>query len=141
MASVPMNTLVSWSSGKDSAWMVHLFAREGDVEIGALLTTMNEPAQRVAMHAVRRDLLEAQAAALGLPLRIVTLPSPCPNEIYEQAMADAVRRAVPAGFTQIACGDFFLEDVRQYREDTLAGSGLTPLFPLFGSDTPMLAHG
>src|SRR3989442_1614560 len=126
--------LVSWSSGKDSAWLVQVLRGMPDVELGALLTTINESAQRVAMHAVRVELLEAQADALGLPLWQVPIPSPCPNEIYERAMAQAVERAVAEGFTQIAFGDLFLEDVRRYREARLAGTHLTPLFPLCGAD-------
>lgn len=133
-------TLVSWSSGKDSAWLVHVLRRTPDVEIGALLTTINEAAQRVAMHAVRTELLDAQADALGLPLWKVPIPHPCPNEVYERAMAQAVTRAVSEGFTHAAFGDLFLEDVRRYREEKLNGTGLTPLFPLFGSNTTMLAH-
>ncbi len=131
--------LVSWSSGKDSAWMVHVLRQRGDVQIAALLTTINESAQRVAMHAVRVDVLQAQADALGLPLWRIPIPSPCPNHVYEQAMGEAVARAVGEGFTQVAFGDLFLEDVRRYREERLAGTGLTPLFPLFGSDTAALA--
>jgi uncharacterized protein (TIGR00290 family) len=133
-------TLVSWSSGKDSAWLVHVLGSQTDVEIGALMTTINEPAQRVAMHAVRVELLEAQAAALGLPLWTTPIPSPCPNEAYESAMAGAVARAVSEGFTHVAFGDLFLEDVRRYREERLAGTGLTPIFPLFGADTAALAR-
>ena len=137
-----MKTLVSWSSGKDSAWMVHVLRQRGDVEIGALLTTVNEAAQRVAMHAVRVEVLQAQAAALGFPLWMVPIPSPCPNEIYEEKMRGAVARAVREGFTHAAFGDLFLEDIRTYREERLAGSGLTPLFPLFGTpaETPALAR-
>jgi uncharacterized protein (TIGR00290 family) len=137
-----MKALVSWSSGKDSAWMVHTLRQRGDVEIGALLTTINEPAQRVAMHAVRVEVLQAQAAALGLPLWLVPIPSPCPNDVYEEAMGKVVARAVGEGFTHAAFGDLFLEDIRKYREERLAGSGLTPLFPLFGTDadTPALAR-
>ena len=135
-----MKTLVSWSSGKDSAWTVHVLRQRGDVEIAGLLTTINEAAQRVAMHAVRVDVLQAQADALGLPLWQIPIPSPCPNEVYERAMAAAVRRAVAEGFTQIAFGDLFLEDIRRYREERLAGTGLTPLFPLFGADTAALAR-
>jgi uncharacterized protein (TIGR00290 family) len=131
---------VSWSSGKDSAWMVHVLRQRGDLEIGGLLTTINESAQRVAMHAVRMDVLQAQAAALGLPLWRIPIPSPCPNDVYERAMAAAVARAVAEGFTHVAFGDLFLEDVRRYREERLAGTGLTPLFPLFGADTPRLAR-
>lgn len=132
--------IVSWSSGKDSAWLVHVLRSRGDIEIGALMTTINEPAQRVAMHAVRVELLEAQAAALDLPLWKIPIPSPCPNEAYERAMAAAVARAVAEGFTQVAFGDLFLEDVRRYREERLAGTGLTPMFPLFGADTAALAR-
>jgi uncharacterized protein (TIGR00290 family) len=132
--------LVSWSSGKDSAWLVHVLRGMPDIELGALLTTINESAQRVAMHAVRLELLEAQADALGVPLWQVPIPSPCPNEIYERAMAQAVQRAVAEGFTQVAFGDLFLEDVRRYREERLAGTRLTPLFPLFGADTAALAR-
>src|SRR5438552_12179182 len=100
--------LISWSSGKDSAWMVHVLRQRRDVEIGALLTTINEPAQRGAMHAVRVDVLQAQAEALGLPLWLVPIPSPCPNEVYEAAMRDVVARAVSEGFTHAAFGDLFL---------------------------------
>src|SRR5712671_5279679 len=133
-------TLVSWSSGKDSAWLVHVLRGRPDIEIGALMTTINEPAQRVAMHAVRVELLEAQAAALGLPLWQIPIPSPCPNEAYERAMSATVSRAVAEGFSHVAFGDLFLEDVRRYREERLAGTGLTPLFPLFGADTAALAR-
>jgi uncharacterized protein (TIGR00290 family) len=132
--------LVSWSSGKDSAWLVHVLRQAADVELGGLLTTVNQAANRVAMHAVRTELLQAQASALGLPLRTVFIPSPCPNEVYERAMAAAVDAALADGFTHVAFGDLFLEDVRRYREEKLAGSGLTPLFPLFGSDTVSLAR-
>jgi uncharacterized protein (TIGR00290 family) len=129
-----MKTLVSWSSGKDSAWMVHMLRRRGDVEIGALLTTINESAQRVAMHAVRVDVLRAQADAIGAPLWMVPIPSPCPNDVYERVMAQAVARAVREGFTHAAFGDLFLADIRRYREERLAGSGLTPIFPLFDTE-------
>ena len=131
--------LVSWSSGKDSAWMVHVLRQSG-VELGGVLTTVNEVHQRVAMHAVRVELLQAQADALGLPLRQIPIPSPCPNEVYERAMAGAVERAVSEGFTHVAFGDLFLEDIRRYREERLAGTGLTPMFPLFGADTAALAR-
>src|SRR5262252_6386804 len=132
--------LVSWSSGKDSAWMVHVLRQRGDIELGAVLTTVNAAAQRVAMHAVRVELLQAQADALGLPLWQIPIPSPCPNEVYERAMAAAVKRAVADGFTHMAFGDLFLEDIRRYREDRLAGTGLTPIFPLFGLNTTTLAR-
>jgi uncharacterized protein (TIGR00290 family) len=133
-------TLVSWSSGKDSAWLVHVLRGMPDVVVSGLLTTINEAARRVAMHAVRVELLQAQADAIGLPLRTISIPSPCPNEIYERAMAAAVAAAVADGFTHVAFGDLFLQDVRRYREERLAGSGLTPIFPLFDADTPSLAR-
>jgi uncharacterized protein (TIGR00290 family) len=132
--------LVSWSSGKDSAWIVHVLRQQPNFELAGILTTVNERYSRVAMHAVREELLEAQADALGLPLRKVPIPSPCPNDVYERAMAMAVARAVGDGFTHVAFGDLFLEDIRRYREEKLAGSGLTPVFPLFGVDTTQLAR-
>jgi uncharacterized protein (TIGR00290 family) len=119
--------------------MVHVLRQSG-VELGGVLTTVNEVHQRVAMHAVRVELLQAQADALGLPLRQIPIPSPCPNEVYERAMAGAVERAVSEGFTHVAFGDLFLEDIRRYREERLAGTGLTPMFPLFGADTAALAR-
>ena len=134
-----MKTLVSWSSGKDSAWMLHVLKQDPTIEIGGLLTTMNEQFDRVAMHAVRRRLLEAQADAAGVPLRTVPLPWPCTNEAYEERMRAAVAQAVAEGFTHVAFGDLFLEDVRKYREEKLAGSGLTPLFPIWGIPTDQLA--
>ena len=135
-----MKILVSWSSGKDSAWMLHVIRQEGLGMPAALLTTINEAADRVAMHAVRTDVLRAQADAAGLPLVSVPIPYPCPNEIYEERMAAACARAVADGFTHVAFGDLFLEDVRRYREERLAGSGLTPIFPLWNRPTPELAR-
>ena len=132
--------LVSWSSGKDSAWMVHVLRQAGDLAPSGLLTSFNEVAGRVSMHAVRRGLVEAQAAALKLPLFPVDLPFPCSNEAYEARMRDAVKAAVCEGFTHVAFGDLFLEDVRRYREERLAGSGLTPIFPLWGRPTGALAR-
>jgi uncharacterized protein (TIGR00290 family) len=134
-----MKILVSWSSGKDSAWMLHVLKQDAAVEIGGLLTTMNEEFDRVAMHAVRRRLVEAQAEAAGVPLRTVPLPWPCTNDEYESRMRAAVSQAVSEGFTHVAFGDLFLEDVRKYREDRLAGTGLTPLFPIWGIPTDQLA--
>ncbi len=135
----PGRCVVSWSSGKDSAWLVYVLRASG-VDVAALLTTINEPAGRVAMHAVRVELLQAQAERLRLPLWQVPIPSPCSNEEYERAMETAVVRAVDDGCTHVAFGDLFLEDVRRYREERLAGSGLTPIFPLFGADTAALAR-
>ena len=135
-----MKILMSWSSGKDSAWALHLLNQAHPGAVAALLTTINQEVDRVAMHAVRRDVLEAQAAAAGLPLRVVFIPSPCPNEIYERQMRSAVEAAVREGFTHVAFGDLFLEDVRRYREERLMGTGLDPLFPVWGIPTRMLAE-
>lgn len=135
-----MKTLVSWSSGKDSAWALHRLRRTHPGAVSGLLTTVNEAADRVAMHAVRRELLEAQAAAAGLPLYTVDIPSPCSNQVYAERMSAFVRSAVTNGFTHVAFGDLFLEDVRRYREDSLRGSGLEPLFPLWGEPTRALAE-
>jgi uncharacterized protein (TIGR00290 family) len=135
-----MKILLSWSSGKDSAWGLHLLNQSHPGAVAGLLTTMNEEADRVAMHAVRHNVLRAQAAAAGMPLRVVLIPSPCPNEIYEQQMRDAVERAVADGFTHVAFGDLFLEDIRRYREERLRGCGLEPLFPVWGIPTNQLAE-
>ncbi|MGA2736274.1 MAG: ATP-binding protein [Bryobacteraceae bacterium] len=133
-------TLLSWSSGKDSAWALHLMRSQMGADIAGLLTTFNQSADRVAMHAVRRKLLQAQAAAAGLPVRALELPWPCSNEEYESRMAEACRAAVADGFEAIAFGDLFLRDIREYRERKLAGSGLEPLFPLWEIPTPDLAR-
>lgn len=135
-----LKILHSWSSGKDAAWALHLLNQQYPGAVAGLLTTVNEAVDRVAMHAVNRPVLEAQARAARLPLIVVPIPSPCPNEIYEERMRTAVAAAVADGFTHAAFGDLFLEDVRQYRIDRLAGSGLTPLFPVWGIPTSELAE-
>jgi uncharacterized protein (TIGR00290 family) len=132
--------LVSWSSGKDSAWVLHRMRQSGEYEIAGLLTTMNTEFDRVAMHGTRRAVLEAQAEAAGLPLRAVGLPWPCSNQQYEAAMREACAQAVADGIEVIAFGDLFLEDVRRYREEKLAGTGLTPVFPLWGLPTHVLVR-
>jgi uncharacterized protein (TIGR00290 family) len=134
-----VKTLLAWSSGKDSSWTLHVL-RQQNVEVGALLTTINEAADRVAMHGVRRSLVEAQSEAVGVPLWKAPLTWPCTNEDYESRMTEACRRAVAEGFDSIAFGDLFLRDVREYRERRLAGCGLTPLFPLWGIPTAQLAR-
>jgi len=134
-----MKILLSWSSGKDSAWALHLLNERYPGAVAALLTTVNEAVDRVAMHAVRRDVLAAQARMARLPLRVVPIPHPCPNDVYESRMASAVADAVAEGFTHVAFGDLFLEDVRRYREERLAASGLEPLFPVWGAPTARLA--
>lgn len=132
--------LLSWSSGKDAAWALHVLRKAGEVEVVGLLTTTNAAFDRVAMHGVRASLLEAQAEAAGLPLWKVPLPWPCPNEAYEALMAQACARAAAEGIEAMAFGDLFLEDVRDYRIQKLAGTGLQPLFPLWGRDTATLAR-
>jgi uncharacterized protein (TIGR00290 family) len=134
--------LVSWSSGKDSAWMLRALRQQSDIEIVGLLTSFNQAAGRVAMHAVRRELVERQAAAAGLPLWCVQLPWSCPNDVYEARMREAIERARREGITHIAFGDLFLEDIRAYRERMLTGTGIEPLFPIWttAADTERLAR-
>lgn len=132
--------LLAWSSGKDCAWALHLLRQTAGVEVAALLTTFNEEAGRVSMHAVRQELVERQAAAAGLPLWPVPLPAPCSNEIYEQRMSEVCAQARAGGIDAVAFGDLFLEDVRAYRERQLAGTGLAAVFPLWGLDTRALAR-
>ncbi len=135
-----MKILLSWSSGKDSAWMLHVLRTQGAGQPAALLTTVNESANRVAMHAVRMDVLRAQAEAVGLPLIVVPIPHPCPNEVYEAQMSIAIARAKAEGFTHVAFGDLFLEDIRTYRVRRMEGTGLTPIFPLWLRPTDVLAR-
>jgi uncharacterized protein (TIGR00290 family) len=132
--------LISWSSGKDCAWTVHLLRQQSDVEIVGLLTTINSEFDRVAMHGTRRIILESQAAAAGLPLWTIPLPWPCSNEIYEERMAEACRRAVDERVDAVAFGDLFLQDIRAYREAQLKPTGLEPLFPLWEIPTHTLAQ-
>lgn len=131
---------LSWSSGKDSSWALHVLRSQGEVEVVGLLTTINQDASRVAMHAVRDQLLDLQAAASGLPVFKVHIPSPCPNEVYEQAMSEAMTHAKADGINAMAFGDLFLEDVRRYRLERMANTGIDCLFPLWGLDTAELAR-
>lgn len=131
--------LLSWSSGKDCAWALHILRQQGAYDIAGLVTTFNGAFDRVAMHAVRRELVEAQAKAAGLPLWHIDLPWPCSNEDYERIMGAFVADAREQGVTHMAFGDLFLEDVRAYRERNLAGSGIEPVFPLWGRETRTLA--
>ncbi len=131
--------LLSWSGGKDCAWALERL-RGTPVRIEALLTTINEQADRVAMHGVRRGLIEEQAQSIGIPLWIAPLPWPCPNGRYEEVMAEVCGRAVNEGVEAVVFGDLFLEDIRAYRERMLAGTGLEPLFPLWREPTQTLAH-
>jgi uncharacterized protein (TIGR00290 family) len=133
-------TLLSWSSGKDSAWSLHVIRQQGEYEVVGLLTTFNREANRVAMHGVRRELVEAQAKAAGVALWDVDLPSPCSNENYERIMRETCKAAVKFGVEYIAFGDLFLSDIREYRERQLQNSGLKPIFPVWGIPTGELAH-
>ncbi len=135
-----MKAWLAWSSGKDSAWALHVLRRDARVEVAGLLTTLSAARCRVAMHDVRVDLLLAQADSAGLPLHVVRLPDPCPNDEYETAMRAALLAARGQGVAAVAFGDLFLEDIRRYREAQMAGTGLLPLFPLWGRPTRELAH-
>lgn len=132
--------LLSWSSGKDSAWALHLLSRDPALEVVGLVTTVNGEFDRVAMHAVRRTLLLEQARATGITPWIVEIPHPCSNEDYEAIMGGVIERALEAGISAMAFGDIFLEDIRAYRETQLEGTGMEPLFPLWGADTWELAR-
>ena len=130
---------MSWSSGKDSTFALHVARPDPDVEVAGPLVTLNAEADRVAMHAVRRTLVERQAERLGLPLHVVEIPSPCPNETYERKMSEAMATATADGVDAVIFGDLFLPDVRAYREEKLAGIGVRPLFPLWQRPTVALA--
>ncbi|MBX9590960.1 MAG: adenine nucleotide alpha hydrolase [Hyphomonadaceae bacterium] len=135
-----VQTLLSWSSGKDSAWALHVLRQRSDLTVVGLVTTINTAFDRVAMHGVRRSLVQAQADAAGLPLHVLPIPHPCPNEAYERIMGKFVAEQVERGITAIAFGDLYLEEVRRYREDKLTGTGLTPIFPLWQIPTRALVR-
>ena len=132
--------LISWSSGKDSAFSLHEVRSTGEFDVVGALTTVTETFGRVSIHGVRQEILQAQCKAAGLPQLIVPIPYPCPNEIYEARIGEAVARAVREGITHIIFGDLFLADIRAYREQKLRGSGITPVFPLWDRPTLALAH-
>lgn len=133
------NVWLCWSSGKDSAWALHVLRQNPSLRVTALVTTVNATFDRVAMHAVRSELLRQQAGAVGLPLKTILIPWPCSNADYEAAVRPVVDEAVQSDVAAMAFGDLFLEDVRAYRERMLDGTGLTPLFPLWGRPTAELA--
>jgi uncharacterized protein (TIGR00290 family) len=143
-AAAPLPILLSWSGGKDSAWALHLLRQNANYEVVGLLTTINEQFRRVAIHGFREELLDLQAASLGLPLRKVDLPFPCTNADYESRMATVCAQAAAEGIHGIAFGDLFLEDIRAYRIARLAGTGLEPIFPVWcptlGVSTAALAQ-
>jgi uncharacterized protein (TIGR00290 family) len=132
--------VVSWSSGKDSAWALHVLRRREDIEVVGLITTVNQAFDRVAMHSTRAEILEAQARAAGLPLIKVLLPWPCSNQAYEERMTDCVATLHTEGVQAVAFGDLFLEDIRAYREKQMQHAGLEPMFPLWQLPTDVLAR-
>ena len=138
--TVKRRTLVSWSSGKDSAWTLHILQQQPDIEVAGLFCTVNQKHLRVAMHAVRQNLLQRQADHIGLPLHIIPLPDPCSHAEYASAMEDFIHQARRLDIKCMAFGDLYLEDVRAYRERNLVGTGIAPLFPLWGMDTGVLSR-
>jgi uncharacterized protein (TIGR00290 family) len=139
MANLPKAWL-AWSSGKDSAWALHAVRQTREVNVVALLTTINRDYSRVAMHAVRESLVEMQAAAVGLPLVKVPVPAHCKNQDYERSMASAMERARSEGVFYIVFGDLFLEDIRAFREKNLTACGMKAVFPLWRRNTRVLAN-
>lgn len=132
--------LIGWSSGKDSAWTLQVLRAQPEIEVTGLFTTVHEDSAQVAVHAVPTGLLAMQARSAGLPLHTIPIPRPCPNEVYEAAIAGFVQGARTRGITHFAFGDLFLEDIRRYRERQFAASGVELLFPLWGSPTRRLAE-
>ncbi|SHN74982.1 ATP-binding protein [Bradyrhizobium erythrophlei] len=135
-----IKALISWSSGKDSAFSLHEVRQAGEFDVVGAVTTVTETFGRVSIHGVREEILRAQLEAAGLPPRIVPIPYPCPNDIYEARMGEAVARAVKDGITHMIFGDLYLADIRAYREQKLAGTGITPVFPLWEKPTRALAR-
>jgi uncharacterized protein (TIGR00290 family) len=133
-------TLIAWSGGKDSAWALKRLREQADIELAGVFTTVNEEQDRVAVHAVRLPLLRAQAEAARMPLHTIAIPSPCTNELYESRLGKFLEEAKSGGVSQVAFGDLFLEDIRRYRERQFAGTGLELLFPLWGTNTAVLAE-
>lgn len=132
--------LLSWSSGKDSAWALHVLRQRSDVEVVGLFSTVNQEFERVAMHAVRNELVKRQAESAGLPVQLIPIPFPCSNADYENIMGAFIKQVKQQGIDGIAFGDLYLEDIRNYREEKLANTGITPIFPLWGKDTRLLSE-
>jgi len=133
-------TLMSWSSGKDSAWALYQLQKDPEIELVGLFCTVNQEFNRVAMHGVRVELLKEQAKSLDLPLQIIEIPNPCNNAIYEKIMGEFTKKSIKENIEYFAFGDLFLEDVRQYREDKLKDSGIKPIFPIWGMATDKLSR-
>jgi len=132
--------LLSWSGGKDSALALHELSRSGAYDVAALLTTVTEGTHRVGMHAVPRELVAAQADALGIALREIAIPPFPPNEVYEARLQSVLEEYAALGIRRVAFGDLFLEDIREYRERTLARLGMSGLYPIWRRDTAVLAR-
>ncbi len=132
-------TMLSWSSGKDSAWTLHVMRQDPDIAIDGLFSTINQEFDRVAMHAVRVALLQQQSDSIGLPIQLISIPYPCSDAEYAKIMSGFVEREIERGVECFAFGDLYLEDIREYREKSLSGSGITPIFPIWGSDTRVLS--
>ena len=132
-------TLLSWSSGKDSAWALHILRQNCDVEVAGLFCTTNQEFDRVSMHGVRIELLKKQAKSAALPIELIQIPYPCSDSQYEEIMGEFIGKAKREGIESIAFGDLFLEDIRKYREERLEGTGIEPIFPLWGEDTKTLS--
>lgn len=135
-----MKAMISWSSGKDSAFALHEIRKAGTFDVVGALTTVTETFGRVSIHGVREEILRAQLDAAGLPPLVVPIPYPCPNDVYEQRMTEALAQVRERGVTHMIFGDLFLEDIRAYREAKLAGTGITPVFPLWQRPTAQLAR-
>ena len=131
--------MLSWSSGKDAAWTLHTLQHEPGIELVGLFCTVNKSFDRVAVHGVRIELLVLQAERVGLPLELIEIPYPCSNEIYEKAMSSFIEKAKTLDIDCFAFGDLFLDDIRNYREEQLTGTGITPIFPIWGIPTDELA--
>lgn len=132
-------TLLSWSCGKDSAWALQVLRQDPNIDVAGLVCTVNQEFDRVAIHGIRKELLELQAQNVDLPLYQVRIPYPCSNEAYERAMKAFINEATDLGFECIAFGDLFLQSVREYREKLLADTDIKPLFPIWGTSTQSLS--
>ena len=135
-----MKTLLSWSSGKDSAWALHVLQQRDDIDIVGLFCTINRKFERAAMHAVRVELIERQAASAGFPVQFIELPDQCSDAEYRTIMKKFIDQVQLEGIEGIAFGDLFLEDIRRYRETNLADTGIKPIFPIWGLETESLSR-
>lgn len=133
-------TLLSWSSGKDSAWALHILRQDPCIEVVGLFCTINQASERVIMHGISVTLLQQQAKNIGLPLYLIKIPHPCNNHVYASAMTTFLDSIKKQNIEYVAFGDLFLEEIRKYREDHLKETGVTPIFPLWGIPTRILSR-